>query len=168
MPYLAVLAIAVGMINFIWFFVESAGTGDGLNGFVRDGHYYVSAHSVDTEVSQTAWEWSRAHATSVLITHPIAMVALFYFMFRFVMPRGAERGAGSRPAINVPEVNGPRYRAAGVPGSIRASDVVVSVILVVFGVALVIPDAGPLWLASIGVVIVVVLSNIRRILGRPR
>ena len=55
LPYLALLAIVVGFINFFWFFAESAALGgDALNGYARDGHYYVASHGSYTEVSEAA------------------------------------------------------------------------------------------------------------------
>lgn len=41
---LSLVAIIVGSANFVWFFAESTRLGgDALNGYTRDGHYYVSA-----------------------------------------------------------------------------------------------------------------------------
>jgi hypothetical protein len=87
LPYLALIAIVVGFVNFFGFMAESAALGgDGLNGYARDGHYYVASHGSYTEVSEAAWTWSRIHGVSVFITHPLAMAGMAYLLFRFVFP----------------------------------------------------------------------------------
>lgn len=80
---LSTVVVVVGVVNFLWFFVESLQLGgDGLSGHIRDGHYYVSAHGVDTEVTRHEWEFSRAHALSVLVTHALCMLAAFHLQNR--------------------------------------------------------------------------------------
>ena len=87
LPYLAFLAIVLGFINFFWFLAESAALGgDGLAGYARDGHHYVASHGTYTEVSEAVWTWSRIHAVSVFITHPLALAGMAYMLFRFVFP----------------------------------------------------------------------------------
>lgn len=70
------VSFIVAAINFVWFLVESliAG-GDGVNGTIRDGRCFLSSHGKLTEVSCLWWEWSRLHAISVLVTHPLAILA---------------------------------------------------------------------------------------------
>jgi hypothetical protein len=87
LPVLALVAAVVGFANFVWFFIESVNLGgDALNGFVRDGRYFVVSHGVSTEVSRATWEWSRFHASSIFITHPLAMVGAAYLAFTRVFP----------------------------------------------------------------------------------
>lgn len=86
LPYLALLAVIVGFINFFWFLAESARLGDGLNGYQREGHYFLGSHGRYTEVSQAAWEWSRIHGISVFVTHPLALAGGAYLLIRFVFP----------------------------------------------------------------------------------
>lgn len=87
LPYLALIAIVVGFVNFFWFWAESAALGgDALNGYASGDHYYVMSHGSYTEVSQATWTWSRLHATSVLITHPIALASGAYLLLRFIFP----------------------------------------------------------------------------------
>jgi hypothetical protein len=87
LPYLALIAIVVGAVNFFWFFAESTALGgDALAGYASGGHYYVASHGVTSEVSRSVWEWSRIHALSILLTHPIAMAGLAYLAFRFGFP----------------------------------------------------------------------------------
>ena len=79
LPTLSLIAIIIGLGNFVWFFAESSQLGgDALNGYSREGHYFVSSHGSYTEVDRAAWEWSRAHAISVFITHPAALLGMFY------------------------------------------------------------------------------------------
>jgi len=87
LPYLALAAVAIGIINFFWVVAESmAFAGDALNGYQQDGHYFLGSHGSYTEVSRAVWEWSRVHTGSLLITHPLAMAAMAYVLFRFVFP----------------------------------------------------------------------------------
>jgi hypothetical protein len=75
----ALVVIIVGIINFIWFAFESSLLGgDALNGFVKDGRYYLSNHGIYTEVTKTIWYYSKLHAESLFITHPLAILGLAY------------------------------------------------------------------------------------------
>jgi hypothetical protein len=87
LPVLAGVAAIVGFANFVWFFIESVNLGgDALNGFVRDGRYFVVSHGAATEVSRATWEWSRFHATSIFVTHPLAILGAAYLAFTRVFP----------------------------------------------------------------------------------
>jgi hypothetical protein len=93
LPYLCVALFLIGIANFFWFFVESLSIGgDALNGRVRDGHYFVGSHGSYTEVSAATWNWSRAHALSVFVTHPLAIGAGFVL----ILTGGALHLAGLR------------------------------------------------------------------------
>ena len=66
----------IGLANFAVFVgVASYLGGDAVNGMVEKGHYYVSSHGKDTEVSRKVYLYSRAHARSVWVTHPLAILA---------------------------------------------------------------------------------------------
>jgi hypothetical protein len=78
--WIALAAVVLGFANFLWVFVESATIGDALQGRVQDGHYLLVNKGVATEVSREAWEWSRFHASSVLLTHPLAIAAGIYLL----------------------------------------------------------------------------------------
>jgi hypothetical protein len=81
--WLASIVILVGAVNFVWFLGESASIGgDALNGYSAGGQYYVSLHGTFTEVSRETWEWSRAHAMSVLVTQPLAILGMAYVFWR--------------------------------------------------------------------------------------
>jgi hypothetical protein len=110
LPYVAFIAIVVGFINFFWFLAESAALGgDGLNGYARDGHYYLANHGRYTEVSEAAWTWSRIHAVSVFFTHPLALAGMAYLLFRFVFP-SMMAGSTSQPGT---DARAQRIRGSG-------------------------------------------------------
>lgn len=100
LSYLALTTVIVGVFNFLWFFAEAAALGgDALNGYQRGGHYFVASHGTYTEVSQAAWEWSRVHALSVFVTHPLAMAGLAYLPFRDLFPNLMAGSAGRGLAV---------------------------------------------------------------------
>jgi len=77
MKYLAYTLVAIGILNFISFcIVAGVIGGDAVNGKTEGGRYYVSEHGHDTEVSRSVFEYSRFHAHSVWVTHPLAMVGI--------------------------------------------------------------------------------------------
>jgi hypothetical protein len=81
-PWLCIAAFILGIANFLWFFVESQSIGgDALNGYVRDGHWFVGSHGAYREVPEGTWMWSRVHAISLLITHPLAIGAAAVFAY---------------------------------------------------------------------------------------
>ena len=66
---------ALGVINFIAFAVLSlAWGGDALNGKAENGRFYLCNKGHLVEVSETRWRVNRAHAISVLVTHPLAVL----------------------------------------------------------------------------------------------
>lgn len=68
--------IAVGVLNFVAFIVIALLIGgDAVNGHANDGHFYLSNHGKPTEVSEAVFRYSYAHAMSLWITHPAAMIA---------------------------------------------------------------------------------------------
>ena len=71
---LCFLAVA----NFLAFaIITSILGGDALNGKIEDGHYYLRYGSRYTEVSAMVFQYSRLHALSLFVTHPLAMFASF-------------------------------------------------------------------------------------------
>jgi hypothetical protein len=76
--YLWLALFALGFVNFLVFFAVAVSIGgDAANGFRSDGHYFLANHGKLTEVSESVWLYSRAHAYSVMITHPLAIFAGF-------------------------------------------------------------------------------------------
>ena len=54
LPYLAVLVIAVAVVNFFWFMAESVSIGTASTGRIVNGHYFLNDHGTYTEVSRAA------------------------------------------------------------------------------------------------------------------
>lgn len=80
----------VATVNFLLFFVIALIIGgDALNGKEEAGHYYLANHGVLTEVSYFVFTYSKLHAISILITHPLAMIAGIVY--------GITGGWGRRP-----------------------------------------------------------------------
>jgi hypothetical protein len=67
---------AVGILNFALFAIIAICLGgDALNGRCENGRYFVSNHGKRTEVSEAVFTYSRIHASSVLVTHPLALAS---------------------------------------------------------------------------------------------
>jgi hypothetical protein len=122
LPYLALAAIAIGFLNFFWSVAESTTIGDAMNGYQQDGHYFVRLRGGYTEVSRETWEWSRIHGLSVLITHPLAMAAMGYMLFRFGFPMfmgGKNESAATMARVEQIRASGPILATARCAGRIR-------------------------------------------------
>jgi hypothetical protein len=91
----AAAVVALGFLNFLWFFAESSTIGDAGRGFIRDGHYFVVHAGRATEVSSEALNWSLLDGKSLLITHPLAMIGGAYLLFTTAFP--SMIGATNRP-----------------------------------------------------------------------
>src|SRR5260370_26554977 len=73
---LCAVVVAVGLLNFILFLAGAFYLGgDAWNGKVEGHKYYVSARNRYTEVSRAAFEYSRWHVYSVMVTWPLAILA---------------------------------------------------------------------------------------------
>jgi hypothetical protein len=69
--------VAVGFLNFGAFLASALILGgDAVNGYQKDDRYYVAEKGKITEVRRGVWLYSRAHAYSVWVTHPLAIVGL--------------------------------------------------------------------------------------------
>ena len=58
----------------IFFVVAMFIGGDAVNGFARDGHYYLSNKGHLTEVGQSLFMYSKWHVYSLLVTHPLGLI----------------------------------------------------------------------------------------------
>ncbi len=143
LPWLAVIVIILGFANFQAFLIESnALGGDALNGHVTDGHFYVTSHGTDTEVSQAVWTASQIHALVTLLSWPLVMLAGAFLLFRYIFPflmsgkapgQASERVAALR-ASGTPlwegwpgGVAGPLHASAGLLGAeVYAGGIVVT------------------------------------------
>jgi|SRR5581483_9131206 len=71
------------LTNFAVFWVVAVlKGGDAINGKVQDGRFFVGSHGNYTEVSKEFFDYSRAHSESLWITHPLALISLFWFLSR--------------------------------------------------------------------------------------
>jgi hypothetical protein len=66
--YLAIVVVIIGIANFMWVIVENTSPG----------------------TSESSWR--RPHSDSLFITHPLAIIAMAYLLFRFVFPALIGRG----------------------------------------------------------------------------
>ena len=73
----------VAIVNFLSFSVIAvASGGDALNGKVEGRKYFLASHGHYTEVTQRFFDYSRMHAASVFVTHPIAIACGIWLVFR--------------------------------------------------------------------------------------
>ena len=77
----AILLIA--MLNFFafWYSTLILG-GDAGNGKEDGGRFFVGAHGKYTEVTEGVYRYSRFHGLSLLVTHPLGMVAGLILLLR--------------------------------------------------------------------------------------
>jgi hypothetical protein len=74
--YLCYAVFFLAMANFFAFCALSVHFGgDAVNGYTRDGHYFLGAHGHYREVSEQIFNYSLRHAHSVWITHPLGIFA---------------------------------------------------------------------------------------------
>lgn len=72
------LFLLVAAVNFIVFVVAIyALGGDALNGFTRDGRYYLSLKGTSTEVSRGVYLYSMAHGIGMFVMNALAVVIGF-------------------------------------------------------------------------------------------
>ena len=65
----------VCLTNFAVFFTAALVLGgDAINGKAEGGRYFLANHGKLTEVSREVYDYSRYHAISLFITHPIAFL----------------------------------------------------------------------------------------------
>ena len=74
---------AVAVVNFIAFVIGTILIGgDAWNGKIAGGHYFVASHGALTEVSAAVFTYSQWHSRSLLVTHPLGMIAIGWISFR--------------------------------------------------------------------------------------
>ena len=56
--------------------------GDALNAPHPDGHFFLSDHGRLTEVSEGVWRYSRVHALSLFVTHPLGILSVAFVVLR--------------------------------------------------------------------------------------
>lgn len=73
----------IALINFAIFVMVAVNIGgDAISGKVENGRYYLSNHGKLTEVSPAVWQYSKIHAISVWITHPLGLAGAALFVTR--------------------------------------------------------------------------------------
>jgi len=73
-------ACVLALVNFTVFVILAVHFGgDAINGYIKNGHYFLASHGHDTEVSSSVWTYSYYHSISVWITHLLVfgLAALF-------------------------------------------------------------------------------------------
>jgi hypothetical protein len=87
LPALIVVGLAVGLVSFWWFLIDTVRLGgDALNGHVIDGHYFVNSHGRFTEVPPGDWIANRNLGVLALAAFPFALLAGGVLLFRYVFP----------------------------------------------------------------------------------
>jgi hypothetical protein len=118
---LAVLTTILWAVNFLWTLSLSAQYGGGaLNGFMRDGHYYLSQHGSYTEVSQAIWERIRLHEIGLWLGAPLVVVCFGYLLFTVAFPAvmGLRKGPSVDERVEAVRASGERLAAKTCAGSI--------------------------------------------------
>ena len=102
LPYLALVVVVVGFLNFLWFMSETIP----LNlipsdGRVIDGHYFLwsKTHGGYVEVNRSFWEWVRLHEPTLFLSWPLVMLAAGYLVFAHL----SRSAAGQASAIDSSE-----------------------------------------------------------------
>lgn len=110
----AVMTVVVAGYCFLVMIDENQKLGgDAINGYVRDGHYYVRNHGRSTEVTAEQWEVNRAHNLRVLVTHPLGLLAMGYLVIGVILPYSVGRRSPEGPE---------RLRKLVASGPVLASD----------------------------------------------
>jgi hypothetical protein len=90
---LAISLVIIGFANFISFLNEEEHLGgDAINGYSKDGHFYVTSHGKSKEISEADWNHNKKHSISVIVTHPLLMLSMAYLMFQYLFPLSVYRG----------------------------------------------------------------------------
>jgi hypothetical protein len=79
--WICLFTLGIGIANFAAFFAASLYLGgDAINGKMAAGHFYLMGHGRYTEVSESVFAYSKWHAYSTWLTHPLAFIAacLYY------------------------------------------------------------------------------------------
>jgi hypothetical protein len=158
LPYLAFAVVAIGALNFIWFFSETAPTGlIPSNARMIDGQYVLRSKSAGgyVEVEHSFWECVQLHSVTVFASWLFVMLSAWYLARR--QPFGDARSVG------VP------WPISSVAGHILG--IAVAGALIWAGVAWVIPQFGAVGMIWVGVLILILGLNLWRFVtagNRPR
>jgi hypothetical protein len=121
------VVVVVGIVNFATFRVDFDRVGgSAVSPPPSDGRFFVSDHGDSKEVDEGTWIRIRRHERSLFITHPLAMIAMFYLLVRHVGPAIMYRGPADLRAAAEKRIrsDGPplaKCRCGGRIGSISMS-----------------------------------------------
>jgi len=75
------ILFAIAFVNFgiYWLAAVYLG-GDALSGGIRNGRYFLMNHGAYREVSEAVFNYSKWHARSIWITHPMAFAAVAFLL----------------------------------------------------------------------------------------
>lgn len=117
----AVLMVLAGATNFVWVLGANEKYGGGaLNGFVRDGHYYLAQHGSYTEVSRAIWEDIRLHELALFLGAPLVFACFAYIVLGGVSPwiMGLRRGEAVTERVHAVRASGIVLARARCSGSV--------------------------------------------------
>jgi hypothetical protein len=73
--------VALALLNFLVFWVAAVYLGgDAVNGKADHGRFFLMSHGRYTEVSADLFTYSKWHAYSLWVTHPLAFVAAYLLL----------------------------------------------------------------------------------------
>jgi hypothetical protein len=114
LPYLAVAGLAVGVLNFLWFMIETLPQNlIPSDRQVVDGHYFIwsKIHGGFVEVGRDTYGWLPLHEASVFLSWPLVMLAggsllFLYFSSRIAgtLPRAEAIGRAARVRLSGPAI----------------------------------------------------------------
>jgi hypothetical protein len=79
--FIFIPVFVLAFVNFasFWFIAVYIG-GDAINGYAKDGHYFLASHGRFTEVSSAVWTYSYYHTISTWVTHASVFILLAIFL----------------------------------------------------------------------------------------
>jgi hypothetical protein len=73
--------VGLALLNFSAFWIAAVYLGgDAVNGKTDNGHFFLMSHGRYTEVSADLFTYSKWHAYSLWLTHPLAFVAAYWLV----------------------------------------------------------------------------------------
>jgi len=70
----------MAIINFTVFFIMAVSLGgDAVNGTINNGRYYLMSHGRYTEVTKAVFDYSKWHVHSLMVTHPLGLLAGYWY-----------------------------------------------------------------------------------------
>lgn len=119
--WLAVLVLLASAINFLWTKrLEAMYGGSALEGYVRDGHYYVMQQNTFSEVSRAVWENLRLHEQLLSPSFALAVLCWMYVLLSVVFPllMGLRRGEAVAERVRAVEASGALIADANCAGRV--------------------------------------------------